>query len=142
MRSRQEKKTDVHVGLFVWYDIYMRRTARAIIIKDKKLLLVTGYNAGYYWTPGGGIEEGESPEQALRREVQEELGAKIVSFKRYVTFQYNTQHVTAFTVEMGDNFTVGNEITDFVWYQRGDDIKVAGRLRHKLIPELMRNGLI
>ena len=120
----------------------MKHTSRAIIIRNKKLLLVTGYNAGYYWTPGGGVEEGESPEQALRREVQEELGAKIVSFKRYMTFRYNTQHVTTFTVEIDDDFTVGNEITDFVWYQKGDPIKLSGRLRNKLIPELTRHGLL
>lgn len=120
----------------------MRYNSRAIIIKDKKLLLVTGYNAGYYWTPGGGIEEGESPEQAVRRELQEELGAKIVSLEWYMTFQYNTQHVTTFIAEVGDNIKIGKEITDYIWYQRGDNIKVSGRLRHKLIPELTRHGLI
>ncbi len=120
----------------------MRHTSRAIIIKNKKLLLVTGHNAGYYWTPGGGIEEGESPEQALRREMQEELGVEIVSLEEYMTFQYNAQHVTTFTVEMGDDLKVGNEVTDFIWYQRGDNTKVSGRLRHKLLPELTRQGLI
>jgi 8-oxo-dGTP pyrophosphatase MutT (NUDIX family) len=120
----------------------MRHTSRAIIIRNKRLLLVTGHNADYYWTPGGSVEEGESPEQALHREVQEELGAKIVSSKWYMTFQYNTQLVTVFTVEMGDDFIVGNEITDFVWYKRGDKIKVSGRLRNILIPELTRQGLL
>lgn len=120
----------------------MRYTSRALIIKNKKLLLVTGYNAGYYWTPGGGIKDGESPEEALRREIQEELGAEIVSSKHYMTFQYNAQHVTAFTVEVGDDFTVSNEITKFIWYERGDDVKLSGRLRHKMIPELARQGLI
>lgn len=120
----------------------MRHNSRAIIIKDKKLLLVTGHNAGYYWTPGGGAEEGESPEQTLYREVQEELGAKIVSYEWFMTFQYNTQLVTVFIVEMDEGFRVGNEIANFIWYKRGDDIKVSGRLRHKLIPELTRRGLI
>lgn len=120
----------------------MRYNSRAIIIKDKKLLLVTGYNAGYYWTPGGGIEEGESPEEALHRELQEELGVKITSLEWYMTFQYNAQHVTTYIVEVSDDIKLGNEITDFIWYKRGDDIKVSGRLRHKLIPELTRSGLI
>ena len=29
---------------------------------------------GVYWLPGGAIEAGESPEEAIRREVGEELG--------------------------------------------------------------------
>lgn len=120
----------------------MRHSSRAIIIKNKRLLLVTGHNLDYYWTPGGGVEEGESPEEALRREVQEELDAEIVNSEWYMTFQYKTQLVTAFIVEMGDDFKVGNEITDFIWYQRGDDVKLSGRLRHKLIPTLSRHGLI
>lgn len=120
----------------------MRHNSRAIIIKDKRLLLVTGHNSDCYWTPGGGVEEGESPEEALRREVQEELGAKILSAEWYMTFQYNSQLVTAYIVEMGDDFKVGNEITDFIWYKRGDDVKLSGRLRYWLIPALTRQGLI
>lgn len=120
----------------------MRHNSRALIIKNKRLLLVTGYNSGYYWTPGGGVEEGESPEEALRREVQEELGTTITSSEWYMTFQYSTQLVTAFIVEVSDDFSVNNEITDYIWYRRGDDVKLSGRLRHKLIPSLIRHGLI
>lgn len=120
----------------------MRHTSRALIIRNKKLLLVTGYNAGYYWTPGGGIKEGESPEDALHREVREELGTNIVSSERYMTFHYNTQVVTAFTVEVGDDLRIGNEITNLIWYEKGDDVKLSGRLRHKMIPELTRQGLL
>ena len=31
----------------------MRRTIRGIIIRDRKVLLVTGHKADFYWTPGG-----------------------------------------------------------------------------------------
>jgi 8-oxo-dGTP pyrophosphatase MutT (NUDIX family) len=120
----------------------MKSTARAIILRNKRLLLVTGHGADYYWTPGGNVEEGESPEQALHREIQEELGARIVSSKWYMTFQYNTQLVTVFIIEVGDAFVAGNEITDYIWYKRGDNIKVSGRLRNVLIPELTRQDLL
>lgn len=120
----------------------MRHNSRAIIIQDKKLLLVTGYNAGYYWTPGGGVEEGETPMQALDREVNEELGVKITSSKWFMTFKYGTQLVTVFIVEIKDSFKANGEISDYIWYQRGDKIPVSGRLRYKLIPELIRRGLI
>jgi len=49
--------------------------AVAIIIKDNKVALVHRKKEGRdYWVfPGGGVEEGETPEEAVVREVQEEL---------------------------------------------------------------------
>jgi len=48
----------------------------AIIIKDNKLLVVKTRRHGeeYYLLPGGGIEYGETIEEALKREVREETG--------------------------------------------------------------------
>ena len=56
----------------------MRNTARTIIISpENKLILIKRTRAGmvYYVTPGGGIEPGESPEQAAIREAHEETGS-------------------------------------------------------------------
>ena len=56
----------------------MRKSARSIIItKDYKLLLMkrTKPDGVYYVTIGGGIEDGETSEQALLRELKEESGS-------------------------------------------------------------------
>lgn len=49
----------------------------AILIKDKKILIAQrGYDdplAGLWEFPGGKVEEGESPEESLVREMQEEF---------------------------------------------------------------------
>jgi len=56
-----------------------RATAAAILVVGGRVLLErrpddARIHAGLWDTPGGHLEEGESPEQALLREMQEELG--------------------------------------------------------------------
>jgi 8-oxo-dGTP pyrophosphatase MutT (NUDIX family) len=50
-----------------------RIAVRAIIFKDNDLLMVHT-NKGDYKLPGGGVNSGESYEEALKREVSEETG--------------------------------------------------------------------
>ena len=52
----------------------MRKAARAIILKDDQLLVMNRNKFGkkYDTLPGGNVELGETPEQAVYREVQEE----------------------------------------------------------------------
>jgi 8-oxo-dGTP pyrophosphatase MutT (NUDIX family) len=58
----------------------LRQAVRAIVIDDVgRLLLVrfVGFQDGDLWAaPGGGIEPGESPESAIRRELHEEVGLR------------------------------------------------------------------
>ena len=68
----------------------MRKSARAIIItKDYKLLLMkrTKPDAAYYVTIGGGIEDGETSEQAILRELKEESGS--IVDKPFFAFHYD-----------------------------------------------------
>ena len=58
--------------------VYERPSAKAIILKDGEVLLNYISKYGCYEFPGGGIEAGETPEQALRREVSEETGRIVV----------------------------------------------------------------
>lgn len=55
----------------------LRHSARALVLTPDDELLLGRHrvNDGYVWAaPGGGIEAGESPERALRRELREEIG--------------------------------------------------------------------
>lgn len=59
--------------------VFSRPSARAIVFKNDKVLLVYSKKYNYYKFPGGGIENGEKPEDALIREVREETGYQIIA---------------------------------------------------------------
>lgn len=53
----------------------LREAARAVVFDDKnRVALLHVGRDGYYKLPGGGIDEGETPRQALERELLEEIG--------------------------------------------------------------------
>ena len=55
-----------------------------LIIKDKKIALIEKARGGYKGLldlPGGGIKHGESPNDALIRELKEEVGATVKGYE-------------------------------------------------------------
>ncbi len=60
------------------------RAVIAHIIRDGKILLIEkkkGHGRGKWNGPGGKIEPGESPEEAMVREVKEEVGIDVLSYR-------------------------------------------------------------
>ena len=77
---------------------HTRKISRAILFNEQNevcLLKINGYDEfglrDYYETPGGGVDENESFEEALIRELDEEVGvqARIVMFIGEVQDYYN-----------------------------------------------------
>ncbi|MDO4502213.1 MAG: (deoxy)nucleoside triphosphate pyrophosphohydrolase [Coriobacteriia bacterium] len=64
----------------------------AVIAKDGKIFATKrgyGEQAGGWEFPGGKVEQGETPEAALAREIKEELDAEIAVGEHLVTAEYD-----------------------------------------------------
>ena len=57
---------------------FVRNSARSIMIRNGKAAMIHSLKYDYYKFPGGGIEEGETPVEALIRETREEAGLVII----------------------------------------------------------------
>ena len=66
-----------HTGVDIQGRTSHRTAVRAVILRGTDLLMIFSSVVGDYKFPGGGVDEGESHEQALRREVQEECGMSL-----------------------------------------------------------------
>lgn len=77
----------------------MALASRAIFIHDNKLLLMKRLKSGaeYYTLVGGRLNEGETPEQGLIREIKEETGMDITKarlvFMEEHPEPYNSQYI-------------------------------------------------
>jgi len=59
-------------------------SVEAMIVRDEALLFLRRNNQpakGEWWFPGGRIRKGESLDQTLRREIREETGLELSSYK-------------------------------------------------------------
>jgi 8-oxo-dGTP diphosphatase len=95
----------------------MRVRAGAVLIEDDKVALIERYRDGkhYFVFPGGGADEGETPEQAAVREMEEETGLRVTARCKLaeIRFGLSTQHY--YLVErVGGEFGsgTGEEYTD------------------------------
>jgi mutator protein MutT len=94
--------------------------AAAIIIYEGHVLLIRRQRPSetYYLFPGGRIELRETPEQALVRELQEELGLDIVAGRHIADIEYkeNLQSYYVATLMLPlPNALTGDEAADAIW---------------------------
>jgi len=78
-----------------------KRIALLFIVIDNKVLLFKRSpeettNPGKYGMLGGHIEKGETPEEALRREIKEEAGVELGSFKKLKTYELDDVQLNVF----------------------------------------------
>ena len=120
----------------------MRHTVRGIILNKQRVLLVTGHGADFYWTPGGGVELGESIVDTLHREIKEELGVTIKDYTPYYSYEYEDQKVDNFLITIDGEIEVGEEITGYAWYSSDSKIKLSNGFVNTLMPKLINDKLL
>ena len=73
---------------------------RVILIQGEKILLVRHTYQDAWYFPGGGVKRGETLEEAVRREAQEEAGVsleKLSLFGVYTSFiEHKNDHIVVF----------------------------------------------
>lgn len=96
----------------------MRTRAGIVLIQDNKVALIERHRAGlhYFVFPGGGVDEGESPEQAAIRESMEELGIQVAIQQKVAEIQLGkkSRQVYFLVEQIGGVFGTGTgeEFTD------------------------------
>ncbi|BAK16349.1 NTP pyrophosphohydrolase including oxidative damage repair enzyme [Solibacillus silvestris StLB046] len=94
----------------------MRNRGSVVILEKDKVAIIRRVRDGiiYYVFPGGGIEKGETPEEAAKREAFEELGVEVVVNECIAKIEYNgTQYFFLSEIINGTFGTgQGEEYTD------------------------------
>ena len=113
--------------------VYTRPSVRAIIIDDRKVLMVHSLKYDYYKFPGGGINAGEGMEEALCREVAEEAGRLVMpgSVREYGLVRRITKHDKA-DIFLQDNFYYLCQIGEAV-AQNLDDYEAEERFTPEFV---------
>lgn len=101
---------------------YVRPSVRGIIVRDGKVAMVHSRKYNYYKFPGGGLEAGETHEQALIREVAEETGLIVIphSIREYGLVHRRQKHHIA-DIFIQDNFYYLCDAEQEVMHQHLDD---------------------
>ena len=100
-------------------------TVKGIVVLNNQILLLkrvqpSSDGLGYWELPGGGLEYGETPNQALVRELKEETGLDIIILKPAYTFtkireDYQTLGIGYLCIPKNDHVHLSDEHTDYLF---------------------------
>ena len=127
----------------------MIEAVSAIVINNKKMLATRNRGLDVLFIPGGKIENGEMPQDALVRELREELGSGIKSCKYYDTFvaqahmKNDKVRSRSFFVELEDSPVASSEVEELVWLDKNNYTKLKlGNILVAMIPRLVSQGYL
>ncbi len=102
--------------------VCVRPSVRGIILREGKVAMVHSLKYNYYKFPGGGLEPGETHEEALIREVAEEVGMVVIphTIQEYGLVPRRQKHHIA-DIFIQDNFYYLCEAEETLVRQHLDD---------------------
>lgn len=124
----------------------IRKVAAAILSSDsERLLVVRKKGRDVFILPGGTMEDGESPEETLRREIYEELGCEILALSfllsatEVAVFENVPLELFVYSVTLGSVPTPRAEIEEILfvpadWQKTG--LRYASGITKHVIPRL------
>ena len=122
------------------------RTA-AFIIKNRSLLFAKNINSPYYYLVGGGIEENETSEEAIIREIYEETGLNldvdklVIIQERFTEIDKQKFHEIRFFYSVKDNVEIN--IPDGTFTDQGTDetlhwFPIDKLNEHNIVPSFLK----
>jgi 8-oxo-dGTP diphosphatase len=111
---------------------------------DEKILLLEHIlRPGSGWgIPGGFIEPGEQPEQAVHRELREETGIKLENVKMLRVRTVNRHIEFLFRAESNDNAEVkSHEITSLDWFAVDEMPSEMSPIQKTVIEKVLRGEI-
>ena len=128
--------------------------AGGILIKDRRFLVTRNRGKDIFYAPGGKLEKSESPEEALIRELKEELSITVEEkdLEPFGTFTAPSAGDESHTIEMQvfrvnawqGTITPTEEIKELAWISSTPPptMKLGSIFGHKVLPRLKQQGLI
>jgi len=113
------------------------KSAHVVILKDDKILIVRRsetdqWMPGHYGLPGGKLDPGETPTQALSRECKEEVDLNILpnNFIFLPKVSNNKEHAFFYTTKFSGEPKLDFEHDDFQW------VNPKNLSNYKVVPDL------
>ncbi|MFE3200358.1 NUDIX domain-containing protein [Embleya sp. NPDC059237] len=122
----------------------------AAIVHAGRLMVVSKKAApDLFYLPGGKPDPGENPLQTLRRELDEELGARLVAprfladFDSVAALEGVPMRLTVFETRLDRDPVPAAELADLRWTSgRDDHLRLAPAVTDHILPLLRRTGAL
>ncbi len=124
----------------------------AVVIQDNRLLMVRKKGKDIWTSLGGHPEAGEAEEQALIREIKEEMGCdgriikKLGDFDAPAAHDDATIHLSCYLVELsGEIIFEDPELEEYKYLDKNykeEGVKLPVSMEEQVLPFLVKEGLL